>query len=563
MATPNQKRWEKAKVYSKRGFDKAWHTLDKLGPPINRLSNKLGAEAFWPTSLDLESEKSARILRSFCKDGFYEEIDEQNEGRQKEGVPRGKQRVVKKIPASVIKQAKGLAIFTTMRTGLWVSGSGGSGVLLGRIKETGEWSPPSGIMTHTAALGFLAGVDIYDCVVVINTYKALEAFKAVRCTLGGEIAASAGPIGAGGNLETEIHKRQAPVWTYMKGRGFYAGVQLDGTIVIERSDENERFYGERISASDILAGKSKRPPTSIQMLMQTLKAAQGDSDVDEGMLPSPGESPGDAEIDATGTFGIPDNEDPDPYGVKALEREGIMIREAGSRRLPNMDTFEFRPVSFSPNSSRWSATGSRRSSVRNSLHSFTSVDRGTQTDDFASDRDDRSPVSPGSSRSLKDFNSPIRISTAETEDLYQEITHNEKDLEHGPARRINLSDHSIPNVSKPTPASFAKARLVTIPKRSPPPLPQRNSERVNSPISTHSEIDDSATLSSISPIDEDTAVLEIQNRLRKLRSEESQTDEVLEARGQSTEQDDFHSAPASPSDAGKTDQDLKPETAKE
>jgi lipid-binding SYLF domain-containing protein len=73
-----------------------------------------------------------------------------------------------------------------MRTGFWVSGAGGSGVLIAR-KEDGEWSPPSGILLHTAGLGFLVGVDIYDCVVVINNRKALDAFTKIRATIGGEI----------------------------------------------------------------------------------------------------------------------------------------------------------------------------------------------------------------------------------------------------------------------------------------------------------------------------------------------------------------------------------------
>ena len=58
--------WEKTKSTSKKGFDKAWAALDHLGTPVNKLSNKLGAEAFWPTTLDKESDKAARILRSFC-----------------------------------------------------------------------------------------------------------------------------------------------------------------------------------------------------------------------------------------------------------------------------------------------------------------------------------------------------------------------------------------------------------------------------------------------------------------------------------------------------------------
>ena len=304
--------WERTKKFSgtayaktKPGFDKAWAALDKIGTPVNRLSNRFGSESFWPTTLDKESDKAARILRSFCKDGFYSKVDElqakkaEESGEKVEG-PQGKQRVLKNIPQKVIKEARGLAIFTTMRTGLWVSGSGGSGVLVARNLETGEWSPPSGILLHTAGLGFLVGVDIYDCVVVINTDQALEAFTKVRCTLGGEVSAVAGPVGMGGVLDTEVVKRRAPIWTYLKSRGFYAGVQVDGTIIIQRTDENERFYGEKIPVADILAGKAKNPPEAqYRMLMETIKAAQGD-EVDDSDLPEAGQAPGDMEVVAPG-----------------------------------------------------------------------------------------------------------------------------------------------------------------------------------------------------------------------------------------------------------------------
>lgn len=194
-----------------------------VGAPVNKLSNKIGSEAFWPTTLDKESDKAARILKSFCskcfplrapspplltlllaEDGFYAEEDRV----ATVDVPKGKQRVLKKIPQSVIENAVGLAIFTTMRTGLWVSGAGGSGVLIAR-KEDGEWSPPSGILLHTAGLGFLVGVDIYDCVVVINNRKALDSFTKIRATIGGEISAVAGPAGVGGVLENDGKWKQA------------------------------------------------------------------------------------------------------------------------------------------------------------------------------------------------------------------------------------------------------------------------------------------------------------------------------------------------------------------
>jgi len=308
-ASTNPTLWERTMGYSstayekalKPGFNKAYKVVDKLGAPVNRLSNKVGSEAFWPTTMDKESEKAARILRGFCKDGFYEQVDEkqakqvEQRNATAEGVPQGTQRVLKKIPSKVIKECVGLAIFTTMRTGWLFGGSGGAGVLVGRHPETGEWSPPSGIQIQNIAFGFLAGVDIYDSVLVINTYTALEAFTKLRCTLGTEVGVAAGPVGMGGSLDTEVVKRQAPIWSYVKSRGLYAGVALEGNLVIERTDENERFYGERVGVADILVGKVRHPPVEqYQVLMDTLKAAQGDQ-IDDSLLPD-GVAPSDMEI---------------------------------------------------------------------------------------------------------------------------------------------------------------------------------------------------------------------------------------------------------------------------
>lgn len=65
---PEKTLWEKTRTGGKVGFDKLYGWVDKLGAPVNKLSNKLGSEAFWPTTLDKESDKAARILRSFCSE---------------------------------------------------------------------------------------------------------------------------------------------------------------------------------------------------------------------------------------------------------------------------------------------------------------------------------------------------------------------------------------------------------------------------------------------------------------------------------------------------------------
>lgn len=464
ITLPSIPSWSTTKDSSKQGFDKVYNLVDKLGAPVNKLSNKLGSEAFWPTTLDKESDKAARILRSFCKDGFYVE---QEAYEASGGKPKGKQKVIKKIPTEVIKKAKGLAIFTTMRTGLWISGAGGSGILVAR-KEDGTWSPPSGILLHTAGLGFLVGVDIYDCVVVINTAKALQAFTKLRATLGGEISAVAGPVGIGGILETELHKRQAPVFNYLKSRGFYAGVQIDGTVIIERVDENENFYGERIGVADILAGKVRHVPYETRTLMATIKAAQGDI-VDEMMLPNSEPTPGDFEVseDQGSGFGLPPAEDdPDPYGVRALEQEGMEIKEitdTGAISRPSVEAFEYKPSPSSPIYANFSRN-SRRVSKRDSGGlSIASTDRGTQTE-HTSD----SPTFAESPQEERNH-SPVKKTS---ENLAGEIEDDDSVTE-----QVDHADHvqEMPVIQK--------AKLVSIPKRVPPALPPRSPYRNSGPRS--------------------------------------------------------------------------------
>ncbi|ESZ95251.1 hypothetical protein SBOR_4363 [Sclerotinia borealis F-4128] len=293
--------WEKTKTGGKAAFDKGWTAFEKLGGPVNKLTNKIGSEAFWPTAMEKECEKAARILKSFCKDGFMAEQqkDASQDSDTKKKVQDGPSKppkVLVKIPQKVIKNCVGLAIYTTMRSGLWVSGAGGSGVLIAK-NENGQWSPPSGILVHTLGVGFMAGIDIYDCVIVINDRKALEAFSKLRVSLGGEISVVAGPVGSGGILDSELLKSRKPLFSYMKSRGLYAGAQVDGTIIIERNDENARYYGERLPVAQILQGRVPSLPPTAELLMEVAKDAEGRPDLNQSVLQQVYDKPAPADVE--------------------------------------------------------------------------------------------------------------------------------------------------------------------------------------------------------------------------------------------------------------------------
>jgi hypothetical protein len=69
-------------------------------------------------------------------------------------------------------------------------------------------------------------------------------------------------------------KDKSPAWVYTKSKGLYAGIQLDGSVVIERSDENARFYGRKIKAVELIQGHVKRP-VSTDALVVTIEIAEG------------------------------------------------------------------------------------------------------------------------------------------------------------------------------------------------------------------------------------------------------------------------------------------------
>ncbi|WVQ64440.1 uncharacterized protein L199_002606 [Kwoniella botswanensis] len=277
-STPTWKDKVKARgaVWGKKAMDKGVKISDNIGGRVNDIAEKrFGTEAFWPVTGDFpkEMDKCARILRAFTVDGIVTEEKEKPDPSSPDDTKKKKKvKVIRKIPPSVIASAKGLAIFTSMRTGFApFGGAGGAGVVVAKLPD-GSWSAPASISPNNLSAGFLIGVDVYDCVLVIRTQEALDSFKTHKVTLGAELAVAAGPYGAGAAVEAG--KERAPLFSYVKSRGVYAGVEVVGQVFVERFDENGMMYHwPGVKAGDILSGKVK-VPIEAASLQSALKDAE-------------------------------------------------------------------------------------------------------------------------------------------------------------------------------------------------------------------------------------------------------------------------------------------------
>jgi SH3 domain-containing YSC84-like protein 1 len=63
--------------------------------------------------------------------------------------------------------------------------------------------------------------------------------------------------------------------------GLFAGLSLEGTVLIERKDANRDFYGSPVPARDILGGRVP-PPEVASKLYEIIEAAEG---LDESGVP--------------------------------------------------------------------------------------------------------------------------------------------------------------------------------------------------------------------------------------------------------------------------------------
>ena len=95
-------------------------------------------------------------------------------------------------------------------------------------------------------------------------------------TIGGNLSVSAGPIGAGGEAAVAgdyKDKKVAPMFSYTKSKGLFAGVSIEGTGVVELTRTNTGFYGHPVKAEQLLRGDIA-PPADAQVLYDMIHKAE-------------------------------------------------------------------------------------------------------------------------------------------------------------------------------------------------------------------------------------------------------------------------------------------------
>ncbi|NTU51420.1 MAG: lipid-binding SYLF domain-containing protein [Candidatus Aminicenantes bacterium] len=165
----------------------------------------------------------------------------------------------KSIPVGLIETCAGIAIIPdVIRAGLVIGGRHGKGVLLLRT-EAGGWTDPSFIDIKGGSIGWQAGVQSADVILVFRTPRSVEKITEGDFTLGADVGVAAGPLGRTAEASTNSELK-AEILSYSRSRGLYAGLTFQGSSIQEDRKANRAFYGSDISPKDIFAGKAATAP---------------------------------------------------------------------------------------------------------------------------------------------------------------------------------------------------------------------------------------------------------------------------------------------------------------
>lgn len=165
---------------------------------------------------------------------------------------------LKGIPAKMIGDAHAVAIIPrVIKAGLVVGGRGGHGVVLVKDKD-GNWGDPVFIDLGGASVGFQAGVESTDVVLVFRNRKSLDRLLEGKgkLTLGADASVAAGPVGRTAAAATDA-KLEAEIVSYSRSRGLFAGVSLDGAAIHANGRNNMQFRQPGREAEQKLADSLK------------------------------------------------------------------------------------------------------------------------------------------------------------------------------------------------------------------------------------------------------------------------------------------------------------------
>lgn len=168
----------------------------------------------------------------------------------------------KRLPANLLKEAYAVAVVPdVLKAGFVIGGRHGQGLIVVKNAD-GTWSNPSFVSVGGGSIGFQAGVQSTDVVLVFRTQRGVDSIVHGKFTLGADASAAAGPVGRDAQALTDAQLK-AEILSYSRARGLFAGVALDGSVIKIDHDANQSVYGKGVTPRRIFEGGVNDVPNAV------------------------------------------------------------------------------------------------------------------------------------------------------------------------------------------------------------------------------------------------------------------------------------------------------------
>src|SRR5947209_4569479 len=176
------------------------------------------------------------------------------------------------IPQDLLDKAECVIVLPSVKKGAFgIGGSYGRGVMVCRSGEhyKGKWGAPALYALEGVSIGFQLGGQATDFVLLVMNPKGAESLLHSKVKLGADASAAAGPKGRTAEGATDI-VMSAEILSYSRNKGLFAGVSLEGSTLRSDGSANEKLYGKKLTAKEIIRGGKVGIPGSAQQLVSLL-----------------------------------------------------------------------------------------------------------------------------------------------------------------------------------------------------------------------------------------------------------------------------------------------------
>lgn len=176
------------------------------------------------------------------------------------------------IPKDLLDRAECVIVFPSVKkVAVGIGGSYGRGAMSCRTGASfdGPWSAPAMLALEGGSIGFQLGGQATDYVLLVMNDRGADSVLSTKVKLGADASAAAGPKGRAAGASTDAAMR-AEILTYSRSRGLFAGVSLEGSTVRPDGDANDRVYGKKVTAKELVREHSVTVPPAAQPLVELL-----------------------------------------------------------------------------------------------------------------------------------------------------------------------------------------------------------------------------------------------------------------------------------------------------